>query len=246
MPVPVLQLDDVVRAYVTGETVTHALDGVTTTIATGEFVAIVGPSGSGKSTLMNLVGCLDRPTSGDVLIAGHHVRDLDDDQLTDLRSRAIGFVFQQFQLLPRTSAVDNVAAPLMYQGLNRRDARHRAAQVLTDLGLGDRLRHDRTMLSGGQQQRVAIARAIVTDPAIVLADEPTGALDSRSGRMVMDLLTTLNSQGRTVVLITHDTDIGSRAPRRIHLRDGRIESDETHPSAAGLAEAGLAGAGTTP
>ncbi|HEY9378258.1 MAG TPA: ABC transporter ATP-binding protein, partial [Jiangellaceae bacterium] len=220
MSAPVLQLDDVHRTYVTGDTVTHALGGVSMTIDTGEFVAIVGPSGSGKSTLMNLVGCLDRPTAGDVRIAGHRVSDLDDDQLTDLRSRAIGFVFQQFQLLPRTSALDNVAAPLLYQGLSSRDARRRAAKVLTDLGLDDRSRHDRTMLSGGQQQRVAIARAIVTDPAIVLADEPTGALDSKSGQMVMDLLDTLNQEGRTVVLITHDADVAGRAQRRILVRDG--------------------------
>ena len=240
MSAPVLQLDDVHRTYVTGDTVTHALGGVSMTIDTGEFVAIVGPSGSGKSTLMNLVGCLDRPTAGDVRIAGHRVSDLDDDQLTDLRSRAIGFVFQQFQLLPRTSALDNVAAPLLYQGLSSRDARRRAAKVLTDLRLDDRSRHDRTMLSGGQQQRVAIARAIVTDPAIVLADEPTGALDSKSGQMVMDLLDTLNQEGRTVVLITHDADVAARAQRRILVRDGLIEADEH--STADLRRTGVAAA----
>ena len=240
MSAPVLQLDDVHRTYVTGDTVTHALGGVSMTIDTGEFVAIVGPSGSGKSTLMNLVGCLDRPTAGDVRIAGHRVSDLDDDQLTDLRSRAIGFVFQQFQLLPRTSALDNVAAPLLYQGLSSRDARRRAAKVLTDLRLDDRSRHDRTMLSGGQQQRVAIARAIVTDPAIVLADEPTGALDSKSGQMVMDLLDTLNQEGRTVVLITHDADVAARAQRRILVRDGLIEADEH--GAADLRRTGVAAA----
>ena len=240
MSAPVLQLDDVHRTYVTGDTVTHALGGVSMTIDPGEFVAIVGPSGSGKSTLMNLVGCLDRPTAGDVRIAGHRVSDLDDDQLTDLRSRAIGFVFQQFQLLPRTSALDNVAAPLLYQGVSPRDARRRAAKVLTDLGLDDRLRHDRTMLSGGEQQRVAIARAIVTDPAIVLADEPTGALDSKSGQMVMELLDTLNRDGRTVVLITHDADVAAHAHRRVHVRDGLIEADEHGP--ADLSRTGVAAA----
>ena len=227
MPTPVLQLDDVRRSYVTGDTVTHALAGVSLTIENGEFVAIVGPSGSGKSTLMNLVGCLDRPSAGEVRIAGHRVSQLDDDQLTDLRSRAIGFVFQQFQLLPRTSALDNVAAPLLYQGISARAARRRASEVLGDLGLGDRLKHDRTMLSGGQQQRVAVARAIVTDPAILLADEPTGALDTHSGEMVMDLLASLNGQGRTVVLITHDLDVAAKAQRRIHVRDGLIETVES-------------------
>ncbi len=241
MPTPVLQLDDVRRSYVTGDTVTHALAGVSLTIANGEFVAIVGPSGSGKSTLMNLVGCLDRPTAGEVRIAGHRVSQLDDDQLTDLRSRAIGFVFQQFQLLPRTSALDNVAAPLLYQGFSARAARRRATEVLADLGLGDRLKHDRTMLSGGQQQRVAIARAIVTDPAILLADEPTGALDTRSGEMVMDLLGTLNGQGRTVVLITHDLDVAAKAQRRIHVRDGLIETVESDSLKSGhVAEASAA------
>jgi ABC-type lipoprotein export system ATPase subunit len=223
---PILELTDVRRDYLTGETVTTALDGVSLTVDTGEFVAIVGPSGSGKSTLMNMIGCLDRPTSGQVRIAGQPVSELDDDQLTGLRSLAIGFVFQQFQLLSRTSALDNVAAPLLYQGVRSRLARRRAAEVLTELGLGDRLKHDRTMLSGGQQQRVAIARAIVADPALVLADEPTGALDTRSGAMVMDLLTSLNDQGRTVVLITHDPDVAERAHRRVHIRDGRIDSDE--------------------
>lgn len=242
MSTPVLQLDDVRRTYLTGDTATHALAGVTMKIETGEFVAIVGPSGSGKSTLMNLVGCLDRPTSGEVRIAGHRVSQLDDDQLTDLRSRAIGFVFQQFQLLPRTSAVDNVAAPLLYQGISARAARRRAAEVLGDLGLADRTRHDRTMLSGGQQQRVAIARAIVTDPAIVLADEPTGALDSRSGEMVMDLLTTLNDQGRTVVLITHDAEVAARAHRQIHVRDGLIETIEVSTKSGPADEAELSAA----
>lgn len=195
-------------------------------IEQGEFLAIIGPSGSGKSTLMNLIGCLDRPTSGTISIGGHLVSELDDNQLTALRSRAIGFVFQQFQLLPRTSAVDNVAAPLLYQGVGTRTAHRKAVEVLTELGLGDRLKHERTQLSGGQQQRVAIARAIVTEPALILADEPTGALDTRSGAMVMELLTSLNQQGQTVVVITHDLDIAGRAHRRLYLRDGRIEFEE--------------------
>jgi putative ABC transport system ATP-binding protein len=223
---PVLELRDVRREYEVGRTVTVALDGVTLTVNEGEFVAVVGPSGSGKSTMMNLIGCLDRPTSGSVTIAGHDVIDLDDDQLTSLRSQAIGFVFQQFQLLPQTTAVDNVAAPLLYQGVRTREARRRATEILNSLGLGDHLRHDRTMLSGGQQQRVAIARAIVTEPSLVLADEPTGALDSRAGEQVMQLLIDMNKRGRTIILITHAADIAALASRRIYLKDGLIERDD--------------------
>lgn len=222
----VLELVDVRREYTVGTTTTVALDGVSLRIDEGEFIAVVGPSGSGKSTLMNLIGCLDRPTSGTVAVGGRPVVDLDDDALTALRSEEIGFVFQQFQLLPQTSALDNVAAPLLYQGVGTREARARAREVLTDLGLGDRLQHDRTMLSGGQQQRVAIARAIVTHPSLVLADEPTGALDSRSGEVVMGLLTQLHRAGRTIVLITHDSGIAAVADRRIHILDGRVAPDE--------------------
>ena len=223
---PVLELRDVRREYEIGQTVTIALDGVSLTVNEGEFVAVVGPSGSGKSTLMNLIGCLDRPTSGSVTIAGHDVSELDDNQLTALRSQAIGFVFQQFQLLPQTTAIDNVAAPLLYQGVSTREARRRAKGILTELGLGEHLQHDRTMLSGGQQQRVAIARAIVTAPSLVLADEPTGALDSRAGEQVMNLLIDLNKSGRTIILITHAPDIAALADRRIYIRDGLVERDE--------------------
>ncbi len=222
----VLELRDVRRQYSVGTTTTVALAGVSLSVEQGEFVAIIGPSGSGKSTLMNLIGCLDRPSSGTVSIAGHDITTLDDDQLTSVRSQAIGFVFQQFQLLPQTSALDNVAAPLLYQGMRVRAARVRAQEVLTLVGLGDRLHHDRTMLSGGQQQRVAIARAIVANPALILADEPTGALDSKSGAQVMDILTGMHAQGRTIVLITHDPDIAATASRRVHIRDGLIELDE--------------------
>jgi putative ABC transport system ATP-binding protein len=223
---PVLELTGVRREYLTGNTTTVALDGVDLRVDDGEFVAIVGPSGSGKSTLMNLIGCLDRPSSGRLRIAGHDVADLDDDQVTSLRGQAIGFVFQAFNLLPRTSALDNVAAPLLYQGVRRADARRRAEAALRSLGLGERLSHDRTELSGGQQQRVAIARALVTDPAIVLADEPTGALDSVSGAHVLQLLSDLHTQGRTIVLITHDPDVAAAAGRVVRLKDGRIASDE--------------------
>ncbi len=222
----VVRLEKVRRDYMVGDQVTTALDGVDLVINRGEFVAIVGPSGSGKSTMMNLIGCLDRPSAGTVLIAGDATNELTDNELTALRSKAIGFVFQQFQLLPNTTAVENVMAPLLYQGISTKQAKKAAAAMLTQLGLGDRLNFDRNRLSGGQQQRVAIARALVTSPDIVLADEPTGALDSKTGATVIDLLKNLNKEGRTIVLITHDLEIAASAPRRVFLRDGQIERDE--------------------
>ena len=222
----VVRLDKVRRDYLVGDQVTTALDGVDLVIERGEFVAIVGPSGSGKSTMMNLIGCLDRPSAGSVMIAGDSTNDLTDNQLTSLRSKAIGFVFQQFQLLPNTTAIENVMAPLLYQGISTKNAKKAATQMLTQLGLGDRLNFDRNRLSGGQQQRVAIARALVTSPDIVLADEPTGALDSKTGAAVIELLKDLHRDGRTIVLITHDLEIAASAPRRVFLRDGLIERDE--------------------
>ena len=222
----VVELENVRREYKTGDMVTVALAGVSLEVRRGEFVAIVGPSGSGKSTLMNLIGCLDRPSAGRVKIAGKDIAEMNDNQLTALRSKAIGFVFQQFQLLPLTSAVDNVASPLLYQGLRPREARRRAADMLTRLGLGERLDFDRGRLSGGQQQRVAIARALVTNPDLVLADEPTGALDTQSGAQVMEIFQEMNSEGRTIVLITHDLDVAAAANRRVYIRDGLIERDE--------------------
>ena len=220
---PLLELRGVTKDYDTGHVIVHALRGVDLTVGTGEFVAIVGPSGSGKSTLMHIVGCLDRPTDGSFRLAGVDVAELDDDGLALLRSRAIGFVFQSYNLLPRTSALDNVAAPLLYQGVSRKERQARARSELERLGLGDRLSHDSTELSGGQQQRVAIARALVTEPALILADEPTGDLDSAAGAEVLALLTALHRAGRTVVLITHDLGIAAAAPRVIHVRDGLIE-----------------------
>jgi len=222
----VVELENVRREYKIGDMVTVALAGVSLQVRRGEFLAIVGPSGSGKSTLMNLIGCLDRPSTGSVKIAGKDIADMNDNQLTALRSKAIGFVFQQFQLLPLTSAVDNVASPLLYQGLRPREARRRAADMLTRLGLGDRLDFDRGRLSGGQQQRVAIARALVTNPDLVLADEPTGALDTQSGAQVMEIFQEMNREGRTIVLITHDRDVAAAANRRVYIRDGLIERDE--------------------
>ena len=219
---PLLELRGVTKDYNTGRVVVHALRGIDLSVSTGEFVAIVGPSGSGKSTLMHILGCLDRPTTGSFRLADVDVATLDGDGLALLRSRAIGFVFQSYNLLPRTSALENVAAPLLYQGVGRRDRLARARVELERLGLGDRLSHDSTELSGGQQQRVAIARALVTQPALILADEPTGDLDSASGAEVLALLTNLHRAGRTVVLITHDMDVAAAAPRIVHVRDGLL------------------------
>jgi putative ABC transport system ATP-binding protein len=219
---PIIELHGVTRVYDTGRVQVAALAGVDFRVAEGEFVAIVGPSGSGKSTLMNVLGCLDRPTSGTYHLAGVDVGSLSDDGLAQLRSRRIGFVFQSYNLLPRTSALDNVAAPLMYQGIGAGRRRTLAAAALERLGLGDRLDHEPTELSGGQQQRVAVARAIVTDPALILADEPTGNLDTHSGAEVMALLHELHRGGRTIVLITHEAEVASQASRQIHIRDGRV------------------------
>jgi putative ABC transport system ATP-binding protein len=222
MSAPLIALERVSRVYRMGEVEVPALDDVSLDIGTGEFVAIVGPSGSGKSTMMNILGCLDRPTHGAYHLAGSAVAELDDDALARLRSRTIGFVFQSYNLLPRTSALDNVATPLLYQGVGRAERTRRARAALERLGLGDRVSHEPSELSGGQQQRVAIARALVTEPALVLADEPTGNLDSHAGAEVMAVLRDLHDQGRTVVLITHDTDVAASAERQIHLRDGRV------------------------
>ncbi len=219
---PIIRLDRVSRTYSTGRLEVHALQDADLTVEGGEFVAIVGPSGSGKSTMMNILGCLDRPTAGTYRLAGTDVEDLSDDGLARLRSREIGFVFQSYNLLPRTSALENVAAPLLYQGVGGRERRRRARETLERLGLGDRLDHEPSELSGGQQQRVAVARALVTDPALILADEPTGNLDSASGRDVMGVLQALHAAGRTIVLITHDPDVAEVATRRIHIRDGRL------------------------
>ena len=221
-PPAVVDMRNIRRVYQSGRLHVDALRGVDLRIERGEFVAIVGPSGSGKSTLMHIIGCLDRPTSGEYLLDGVLVSGLSDNGLAAVRSRTIGFVFQSFNLLSRTSAVENVATPLLYQGVGRRDRTQRAAAALERLGLGGRLDHEPTELSGGEQQRVAIARALVTDPSLVLADEPTGNLDSVAGAEVMKLLRELNEAGRTVVLITHDSDVADQAGRQVHIRDGQI------------------------
>jgi len=217
-----LSLDRVGRTYDMGAVRVHALRDVSMAVEEGEFVAILGPSGSGKTTMMSILGCLDRPTTGEYRLAGTPVADLDDDRLAAIRSRTIGFVFQSYNLIPRTTALDNVATPLLYQGVGRRERRARATAALEQLGLGDRLGHEPTELSGGEQQRVAVARAIVTDPALLLADEPTGNLDTKSGGDVLAVLGSLHRAGRTIVLITHDASVAAAAGRQVHLRDGAL------------------------
>jgi putative ABC transport system ATP-binding protein len=216
----------VVRTYTLEGVEVPAVRGIDLRIDEGEFVSIVGPSGSGKSTLMHLLGCLDRPSGGTLRIGGRDVADLSANELADLRNATIGFVFQSFHLLARTSARDNVALPLIYRGLGRAERRRRAVAALERVGLGHRLGHRPGQLSGGEQQRVAIARALVGEPQVVLADEPTGNLDSRTGHEVMDLLAHLNEeQGVAVVLVTHDAEVADRAHRQVRIRDGLIESD---------------------
>ena len=225
---PLVELSDLVKVYRMGETEVRALDGVSLKIARGEFVAVMGPSGSGKSTLMNILGCLDRPTSGVYRLDGVDVARLDANARAEVRNHRIGFVFQNFNLLSRTTALENVELPLLYGngGLDTRARHVRALQALHRVGLEGRERHHPAQLSGGQQQRVAIARALITDPAILLADEPTGNLDSRTTIDVLDLFQSLNDLGRTVVLITHEPDVSARAKRRVVFRDGRIVVDE--------------------
>ncbi len=226
-PTPVIDVRDVERSYlVTEELEVHALAGVSLRIARGEFVAIMGSSGSGKTTLMNILGCLDAPTAGRYLLDGVDVRDIAEDDLADLRNRKIGFVFQSYNLVPRTPALVNVELPLAYAGLPRADRRRRAHAALAAVGMSDRVHHLPSELSGGQQQRVAVARAIVTNPSIVLADEPTGNLDSHATHEILAMFDRLNDEGRTIVLITHEADVAARARRIVRLGDGRVLSDE--------------------
>jgi putative ABC transport system ATP-binding protein len=232
----IIQTIELCKTYGMGDIQVKALQAVNLEIHAGEFVAIMGPSGSGKSTLMNILGCLDRPTSGQYLLAGEDVSHLDKTQLAHIRNRRIGFVFQSYNLLPRTSALENVMLPMLYNRDNHVsevEQRDRALQALESVGLADRIHHQPQELSGGQSQRVAIARALVNDPVLLLADEPTGNLDSRSGEEIMRVLAKLNDQGSTIVMVTHEDDIAAFAQRTIHLLDGRVFTDQLNGHQAG-------------
>lgn len=222
----VIKVTNVQKTYVMGDNIVHALAGVSMDIGKGEFTSIMGPSGSGKSTLMNILGCLDRPTSGSYILDGKEVSDYSDDELAITRNKKIGFVFQSFNLLPRMSALQNVALPLVYSGVPDKERIERASIALDKVGLGTRLDHKPNELSGGQRQRVAIARALVNNPAIVMADEPTGNLDTKSGNDIMAMLRNLNEEGRTIILVTHEPEIAEQTKRVIMVRDGLIVGDE--------------------
>ena len=223
---PIIEIRDVIKRYGDGEAAIYALAGVSMTISPGDYVAIMGPSGSGKSTLMNILGALDEVTSGDYLLDGINISQLGERELSIVRGRKIGFVFQSFNLIPRMSALSNVELPLAYHGLKSKERRIRALKALELVGLSDRLKHEPNELSGGQQQRVAVARALVTRPSLLLADEPTGALDSKSTSDLLDLFDQVNRAGRTVVVITHEAEVAARAKRVVSMRDGKIISDE--------------------
>ncbi len=220
-----IQVEDVHKSYDLGETLVHALRGVSFSIEVGEFVSIMGPSGSGKSTLMNIVGCLDTPSKGTYLLNDRNVGNLDEEQLAGIRNEEIGFVFQKFHLLPRSSALENVALPLKYASVKQSERLTRAEEVLDKVGLSNRLTHKPTELSGGEQQRVAIARALVNSPSILFADEPTGNLDSKTGHQVLEIFKDLNKRGQTIVVITHEREIAEQSQRTITIKDGEIGSD---------------------
>lgn len=219
---PLIEFRDLSKIYQMGETEVRAVDGMSMQIMPGEFVAIVGQSGSGKSTCMNIIGCLDVPTSGNYFLDGHDVGELDDDELADIRNKMVGFIFQQYNLLPKLSVLGNVELPLLYGGLSKSERVEQATKVIAKVGLADKINNLPSQLSGGQQQRVSVARALAGNPSVILADEPTGALDSKTGKEVLDLLTKLHSEGNTVVLITHDNEIAGQAQRIIRLEDGHI------------------------
>lgn len=223
-----IRMKNVSKIYMMGEEAVHALDKATLEIQDGEFVAIVGPSGSGKSTMMNIIGCLDIADAGEYILDGQAIEDYSEEELARIRNKKLGFVFQNFNLLSKLSALENVELPLVYQGVHGRERKKRVVAALTKIGLGDRLHHKPTELSGGQQQRVAIARALVTNPSLILADEPTGNLDQTTGTEIMELFHELNSQGNTIVLITHDARIAALAGRRIRMLDGHVIEEEVN------------------
>jgi putative ABC transport system ATP-binding protein len=222
---PLIIITDIGRKYIIGAEVIHALKSVSLNINKGEFVALMGPSGSGKSTLMNILGCLDTPTKGDYILNGIHVSEMTDNELAEVRNKEIGFVFQTFNLLPRSSSLDNVALPLVYAGVSREEREERAQQTLENVGLGNRVHHKPNELSGGQRQRVAVARALINNPSIILADEPTGNLDTKTSVEIMGLLEDIHSKGNTIILVTHEEDIAQHAHRIVRMRDGLIEKD---------------------
>ena len=224
---PLIQITNIKRDFVLGNEVVYVLKGIDLEINKGEYVALMGPSGSGKSTLMNLLGCLDTPTSGTYILNGKDVSKMHDDELAEIRNKEIGFVFQTFNLLPRTTALDNVALPMIYAGFSKSERKTRAEEVLNQVGLSDRMDHQPNQLSGGQRQRVAVARALVNNPSIILADEPTGNLDSKTSEEIMKLFGDIHKLGNTVIVVTHEEEVAAYAHRIIRLRDGLIESDTT-------------------
>jgi putative ABC transport system ATP-binding protein len=229
-----IEIRDVTKTYEMGaETIVHALDGVSLAIEAGDYVAIMGPSGSGKSTLMNLIGCLDTPSTGSYVLKGREISSMNDDDLAQIRNKEIGFIFQTFNLLPRADAVQNVELPLVYSGLPRRERKARAEKALDAVGLGTRKHHRPNEMSGGQRQRVAIARALVNDPSILLADEPTGNLDSKTGEEILALMDELHRGGNTIILVTHEDDLAQHAARVVRLRDGKIISDVRNAAVEG-------------
>ncbi|RAK24865.1 putative ABC transport system ATP-binding protein [Flavobacterium aquaticum] len=227
---PLIKITNIKRDFPLGNEIVYVLKGIDLEINKGEYVALMGPSGSGKSTLMNILGCLDTPTSGTYILNGKHVSEMQDDELAGIRNKEIGFVFQTFNLMPRTTALDNVALPMVYAGHSKSERVERATEVLTQVGLQDRMDHKPNQLSGGQRQRVAVARALVNKPSIILADEPTGNLDSKTSVEIMNLFNEIHANGNTVILVTHEEDIAAYAHRIIRLRDGIIESDTINPN----------------
>ena len=227
---PLITIKDIGRKYVIGSETIHALKSVSLTINKGEFVALMGPSGSGKSTLMNILGCLDTPTKGEYILNGINVSHMTDNELAEVRNTEIGFVFQTFNLLPRNTALDNVALPLIYAGINKENRQGRAQKALENVGLGNRVDHKPNELSGGQRQRVAVARALINDPSIILADEPTGNLDTKTSIEIMGLIEDIHAKGNTIILVTHEEDIALHAHRIVRMRDGLVENDYANPN----------------